>query len=122
MIPNASKCAVCQSQEHNCRDCPSLYSPLTPGFYSGGGGGGGHNHEEEEDDGFRPTHSVGLEEENITKNMFSFLLFTFTSQKSTIMTCKTHYSNHIHAYTSPRTFGKNDKALNFETFQIQNLP
>ncbi len=119
MIPNASKCAVCQSQEHNCRDCPSLYSPLTPGFYSGGGGGGGHSHDED-DDAIRSTHSVELEEDNSTKNMFSF--FTFTFQTSTITKYKTHCSNHIHAYTSPRTFGKNDKASNFGTLQIQNLP
>ena len=101
MIPNASKCAVCQSQEHNCRDCPSLYSPLTPGFYSGGGGGGGHSHEEDD----------------TMKNMFSFSSFTFY-----IRACTTRSEDHTHAYTSPRTSGKNGTASNFGILQFQNLP
>lgn len=77
MIPNASKCSMCQSQEHTCRDCPSLYSPLTPGFYSGGGGGGGHSHNEDDEHichhpTLRPTLCVGLEENDNTGHHLTF--------------------------------------------------
>jgi len=47
MIPSPSKCAVCDENTHNSRDCPCLFSPLKEGFYSGGGGGG-HSHDEDD--------------------------------------------------------------------------
>ncbi len=48
MLPGASKCQICNETSHSSRDCPTLHSPLTPGFFTGGGGGGGHSHEDDE--------------------------------------------------------------------------
>jgi hypothetical protein len=48
MLPNASACCVCGERDHTSSKCPTLHSPLTPGFYTGGGGGGGHSHDDDE--------------------------------------------------------------------------
>lgn len=48
---NATPCSVCGEGGHGARKCPTLSSPLEPGFYKGqiprGGGG------DEEDDSLR---------------------------------------------------------------------
>ena len=49
MLPGASACSVCNERDHKSSKCPSLHSPLTPGFYTGGGGGGGHSHDDEDE-------------------------------------------------------------------------
>ena len=63
MIPNPSKCSVCDENIHSSRDCPCLYSPLKEGFYSGGGGGGGHSHDE--DERAKPAHPTFGEDDSL---------------------------------------------------------
>ncbi len=88
MIPGACACGVCGDREHSSRDCPTLYSPLTPGFYSGGGGGGGHSHDDEDE---------SAEKKTLT-SPFSFTAYS------------TRYSAHTPSYTWSRTFHMNDRA------------
>lgn len=47
MSSGASACFNCGERDHKSSQCPILYSPLTPGFYTGGGGGGSHSHDDE---------------------------------------------------------------------------
>jgi hypothetical protein len=83
MLPNASACSVCGDREHISAKCPTLHSPLTPGFYTGGGGGGGHSHDDDD--------------EKIT------LTFLFRKYN-------THGSVRIPSCTWSETFHKRDKA------------
>jgi hypothetical protein len=78
-------CGVCGEREHTSSKCPSLSSPLTPGFYTGGGGGGGHSHDDDD--------------EKIYFRIFSF--FTMYNKHDSIRTP---------SYTLSETFHKRDKA------------
>lgn len=50
MLPGAAACTICNEHDHKSSHCPSLHSPLTPGFYTGSGGGGGHSHDDDDDE------------------------------------------------------------------------
>lgn len=58
MLPGASACCVCGEREHKSSQCPTLHSPLTPGFYTGGGGGGGHSHDDDDDESLHSNKAV----------------------------------------------------------------
>jgi hypothetical protein len=64
MLPGASACCVCGEREHKSSHCPTLYSPLTPGFYTGGGGGG-HSHDDESSFGF---FDMSIDENEFSKS------------------------------------------------------
>jgi hypothetical protein len=57
---NPIPCTICQEDGHKASKCPTLHSPLTPGFHQGGGGGGGHSHDDDDDEAIkcRPTVST----------------------------------------------------------------
>jgi hypothetical protein len=94
MLPGASACCLCGERNHTSSKCPTLHSPLTPGFYTGGGGGGGHSHDDED--------------ETIKKSLSLF--FSFYATGSFFNQYNTHYSSHTPAYTWSERLGNHGTA------------
>ncbi len=78
MLPGASACSICSERDHKSSHCPSLSSPLTPGFYTGGGGGGGHSHDDDDEEKIaqkakKPT--------SLTPTIFLFNMFMMCNKR-----------------------------------------
>ncbi len=97
MLPGASACSVCNERDHKSSKCPSLHSPLTPGFYTGGGGGGGHSHDDDDDESTDKSARSALALPDPEKAKKST---TLTIQpQSFFTTYSTRYSTRTPAYT-----------------------